>query len=83
MQINQILIRPSEGVTIIQYIDNIGKTGSVVVEGSQDPSFQAAISDAQKRLPAEEDRPDKTEIEQEIDELEYRLTQLKQSIGAA
>jgi len=33
-------------------------------------------------LPAEQDRPDKSEIEQEIEELEYRLKMLTESIGA-
>jgi hypothetical protein len=41
------------------------------------------VADAQQRLPKEQDRPNKDEIQQEIGELEYRLTQLQKSIGAA
>ena len=83
MQIDQILIRPADSVLIIQYSDSAGRSDNIVVDSAGNSNISAVISDAQKRVPSEADRPDKSEIEQEIEELEYRLAQLKKSIGEA
>jgi len=81
MEIRQIVVRPNQDKYILQYADNVGRTGSIVLEASSNTAAAALIADAEGRLPTEEDHPDKSEIEQEIEELEYRLAQLKQSIG--
>ena len=83
MQIDQILVRPKDHSLIIQYSDNVGRSNNIVSDSTGNAHVAALMTEAQSKLPAEADRPDKTEIEQEIEELEYRLKQLKQSIGQA
>ena len=83
MQIDQILVRPSQKVVIIQYSDNAGRRGNVDYDSTGNATVDSLVSDAQQRVPAERDRPDKAVIELEISELENRLKQLKQSIGIA
>jgi len=81
MQIDQILIRPVENEFVVQYSDNAGRTNNFTTTSEDNANIAAIIADAKKKLPAEADRPDKSEISQEIEELEYRLKMLKQSIG--
>jgi redox-regulated HSP33 family molecular chaperone len=81
MQINQIIVRPSESVFIIQYSDSAGRSDNIVVDSTGNSNVSGLLANAQQRLPSEQNHPDKTEITQEIGELEYRLKMLKQSIG--
>ena len=81
MQLKQIIVRPSESEVIVQYTDNLGRIGSVSYGSANHATVTAFVNDAMTRLPTEQNRPDRSDIEQEIDELEYRLQQLKQSIG--
>lgn len=81
MQVDQILIRPADNEWIVQYSDNAGRTNNFTVSSVGNASIAAIVADASNRLPTEADHPDKTEVEQEIEELEYRLQMLKQSIG--
>ena len=81
MQLKQIIVRPSESEVIVQYTDNLGKIGSVSYSSTNQATVTAFVNDARTHLPTEQNRPDRSDIEQEIDELEYRLEQLKQSIG--
>jgi hypothetical protein len=76
MQIEQILIRLEDSVVNIQYRDNAGRGGIVAVDGKTIAAVATLIAEANKRVPTEE-RPDVTLVQQEIAELEYRLTQLK------
>ena len=51
------------------------------MEAAANTQAAALIANAKVRLPTEQNCPDKGEIEQEISELEYRVRQLKLSIG--
>jgi len=82
MQVHQILIRPDDNLVVILYKDIVGNRNSLHFDSSGNAKVAAIVEECQGRLPQDEERPDKTEIEQEIDELEYRLSQLKESIGA-
>ncbi len=81
MQIDQIIVRPSEKSVILQYSDSAGRRNNVVFESTGNASVSGLVSDCEARLPSEAGRADKGEIQQEIEELEYRLKMLKQSIG--
>jgi len=81
MQIDQIIVRPSENVFIIQYSDSAGRSDNIVASSAGNANVAALVADAQQRLPSEQNNPAKDEIEQEIEELEYRLKMLKESIG--
>jgi hypothetical protein len=81
MQIHQILVRPQGNTVIIVFVDPVGRRNTMVFDSTGNATVQALIDECQQRLPPDEEHPDKSEIEQEIAELEYRLTQLKQSIG--
>jgi hypothetical protein len=82
MQIDQILVRPAENAVVIQFSDNVGRTTTIVHPSPDSGTVESLIADCRAQLPAETDHPAKSEIEQEIAELEYRLEQLKRSIGA-
>lgn len=81
MQLKQIIVRPSEHEVIVQYTDNVGRIGNVSYDSTNENTVNTLITQAQARLPTEQNRPDRSDIEQEIEELEYRLEQLHQSIG--
>ena len=83
MQIHQILIRPESNTTIILYLDVVGRRNSIVVDSKNDALFQQLVAQCKAKLPTSEDDAVKEKVEQEISELEYRLSQLKQSIGVA
>ena len=81
MQLKQIVVRPSEHKVIVQYTDNAGRLGNVVYDSTNESTVNTLITQAQARVPTEQNRPDRAEIEQEIEQLEDRLEQLRQSIG--
>ena len=88
MQIEQIILRPSEDVILVQHRDCAGRAGTVVLKTAVLDEKVAAglaafLGDCQGRLPAEPEKPPQTEVEQEIAELEYRLEHLRKSLGAA
>ncbi len=88
MQIEQIILRPSEDVILVQHRDCAGRAGTVVVKtAALDEKVAAGLAvflgDCQSRLPAEPEKPPQAEVEQEIAELEYRLEHLRKSIGQA
>ncbi len=85
MQLDQIILRPSANLVILQHSDSAGRTGSVLIDpASLDPqqaaSLAALVDLCQKRLPPEPDKPPPSEVEQEISDLEYRLEQLRKLI---
>jgi hypothetical protein len=81
MQLKQITIRPADHKVIIQYTDNAGRIGNLTFDSTNDTTVNTLISQSQARVPAEQNRPDRPQIEQEIEQLEDRLEQLRQSIG--
>ena len=83
MQIHQILIRPSDNILIIAYRDLVGRQYNLSLQVSDIATAADVVSQCQQRLPADEEHPAKEQVEQEISELEYRLEQLRQSIGVA
>lgn len=83
MTINQILVRPSENVHIIQYTDVAGRTGRIVASSANNTAIAKIIEDSQGLLPQPEDHPEKEQVELEIADLESRLTVLRESIGEA
>ena len=88
MQIDQIILRPAVNLIVLQHIDAAARTSAVLIDVAgldvpQSGAFAALVDLCQKRLPPEPDKPPLTEVEQEIVELEYRLQQLRTSIGVA
>ena len=86
MQIDQIILRPAANLIVLQHIDAAARTGAVLIDvgsldAQQSAAFAALVDLCQKRLPPEPDKPPLSEVEQEIVELEYRLQQLRASIG--
>ena len=81
MQIHAITIRPETSTVVVLYVDKIGNRDSLVFD-TTNPKVQAVIEEYRAQLPPDTENPAKEEIEQEIAELEYRLSQLKESIGA-
>ena len=81
MQLKQIIVRPSDREVIVQYTDNVGRVGSLSYDSTNQATVNTLISEATTRLPTEQNRPDRSDIEQEIEELEYRLDQSRESIG--
>jgi hypothetical protein len=82
MRIDQIILRPSANLTVLQHTDSAGRAGTVLIDApsldqTQTTALGALIDLCQKRLPPEPDKPSLTEVQQEIVELEYRLEQLK------
>src|SRR2546426_5525969 len=82
MQIDQIILRPSANLIVLQHTDSAGRTGAVLIDPIsldelQTAALTALIDLCQKRLPPEPDKPPLTEVQQEIVELEYRLEQLR------
>jgi len=81
MEIYQINIKPRDNTHVIKYYDITGKSNTIVGANDEVPGIAQLMEASKAKLPTPEDNPAKTEIEQEIEELEYRLSQLKQSIG--
>lgn len=81
MQLKQIIVRPSEHKVVVQYADNLGRIGNLSYDSTNETTVNTLIAQAQARMPTEENRPDRSEIEQEIQNLETRIAQLRESIG--
>ena len=81
MQVHQIVIRPTENMVFVLYEDIVGRKETLSFESAGNSHVAALVAECQAKLPPDNQHPAKSEIEQEIDELEYRLSQLKQSIG--
>ena len=86
MQIEQIILRPSANLIVLQHTDRAGRTGAVLIDPSsldapQTVAFAALVDLCQKRLPPEPDKPPPSKVEQEIADLEYRLEQLRKSMA--
>ena len=82
MQIHQILVRPRENTVVILYDDAVGSRHSVIVDSSGNATVSALVAFCEQRLPADNSDPAKARIQQEIAELESRLTDLRNAIGA-
>src|SRR5438309_1788283 len=85
MQLDQIILRPSANLILLQHSDSAGRTGAVLIDPAsldepQSASLAALVDLCQKRLPPEPDKPPPSEVEQEIADLEYRLEQLRKSL---
>jgi hypothetical protein len=85
MQIEQIILRPSTNLIMLQHTDSAGHTGAVLIDPAsldemQTASLATLVDLCQKRLPPEPDKPPPSEVEQEIADLEYRLEQLRKSL---
>jgi len=81
MQIHQILVRPDQNRVTVVYVDSAGRRNTLAFDSTNIAAVQTVIADCQARLPADTDHPDKAEIQQEIQSLEARVAQLKESIG--
>jgi hypothetical protein len=81
MQIHQVLVRPHEKTVIILYVDVVGRRNSIVLDLNSMNTAQTLLAECQQKLPPDNQNPAKSQVEQEIGELEYRLSQLRQSIG--
>ena len=86
MQLDQIILRPLADVILLQHLDSAGRSGSTVIasvslDAKQTEALATFLAVCRDRLPPEPDKPPRTEIEQEIAELEYRLEHLRKSIG--
>jgi len=86
MKLEQIILRPSADVILVQHTDSAGRSGVTAVPPvSMDVPQLAALATLlalfRARLPLEPDKPPRGEVEQEIEELEYRLEHLRKSIG--
>jgi len=82
MQIHAIAIRPQDNTVILLCEDKLGNRESRLFDASN-PKVQSVIEEFQQYVPSDTENPAKEEIEQEISELEYRLAQLKESIGTS
>ena len=68
---------------IILYVDRAARRNSIVVDTTGNGVIQQLVEQCETHVPSDEENPAKPEIQQEISALESRITQLKQSIGAA
>src|SRR5437763_15012295 len=85
MQIDQIILRPSANLIVLQHSDSASRAGAVLIDPASLDAAQAAalaalVDFCQKRLPREPDKPPPSEVEQEIADLEYRLEQLRKLV---
>ncbi len=81
MQIHQLLVRPSENLVVVLYLDVVGRKDSVTFEIGDNQAVKSFIAECEGHLPPPSESPAKSEVEQEIAELEYRVRMLKESIG--
>jgi hypothetical protein len=86
MRLDQIILRPSADVILLQHSDNLGGSGvTPLAPASLDTKQAEALANflavCRERLPPDPEKPPRTEIEQEIAELEYRLEHLRKSLG--
>lgn len=83
MQVHQVVIRPQGDSVIVLYVDQTGQRYPLNLAMGDVPAAATAVQQCQSHLPSDAEHPAKAEIQTEITELEKRITQLKQSIGAA
>ena len=86
MQLDQIILRTAADLILLQHTDSAGRTGAVLIDPAtlddpQSAALAALVDLCQKRLPPEPDKPPPSEVEQEIADLEYRLEQLRKTLG--
>ncbi len=86
MQVESIVMRYGDGLVMVNHRDNAGRDGVTCLVVDELPAeaaahVQAVMDLAVSRLPAEPESPELTEIEMEIQELEYRLTQLRRVVA--
>jgi len=82
MRIDQIILRPESDTILIQHTDSAGRSavtvfGAGVFSAAQTQALAMVLTVCAKQLPPEPDSPVRTEVEQEIEELEYRLRMLR------
>ena len=88
MQLDQIILRPSAEVILLQHTDSAGRSAVTPLalaafDAKQTESKATFLALCRDRLPPESDKPPRTEVEQEIVELEYRLEHLRKSLEPA
>jgi hypothetical protein len=83
MQIHQILVRPEDQKMIILYLDLAGRRNSIVVDTTGNSVVEQLVTQCEAKIPPDVDNPAKPQIQQEITDLEARITKLKQSIGVS
>ena len=88
MQLDQIILRPTADLILLQHTDSAGRSGSTVIpppslDAKQAEALASFLALCRDRLPPEPDHPGRAELEQEIAELEYRLEQLRKSLQPA
>ena len=76
MQIEQIILRPSANLIVLQHTDSAGRTGAVLIDPAsldetQTTSLAALVDLCQKRLPPEPDKSFPPWVEPEIADLEF------------
>lgn len=82
MQLDQILVRPSDSIVIIQYTDSAGRSGTTTSDLGGNATASKLVEDSKAQVPAEDtNRPEKAAIEQEISQLEAQIAKLRKSIG--
>jgi hypothetical protein len=81
MQLDQIIIKPGTNKMILQYSDEASRGNSLVVDVAGNNSVAAVVTEAQQRLPTPQNRPDREQIQKEIQILEARVEAMKESIG--
>ena len=86
MQLDQIILRPSADVILLQHSDSAGRSAVTPVapaslDAKQGEALKTFLAACLARLPSEPDKPPPCEVEQEIAELEYRLEHLRKSFG--
>lgn len=81
MEIHQILVRPDQKRVTVVYVDAAGRRNTLAFDSTGNAAVQTLVADCQSRLPDDTEHPDKPQIEKEIQDLETRITQLRESIG--
>ena len=88
MQLDQIILRPAVDLILLQHTDSAGRSGVTVIpsaslDAKQTEALATFLALCRDRLPPEPENPPRTEVEQEIAELEYRLEHLRKSLDPA
>ena len=88
MQLDQIILRPSADVILLQHTDSAGRSAvtplaPASLDAKQAEALATFLALCRDRLPPEPDKPPRNEVEQEIAELEYRLEHLRKSLDPA
>src|ERR1041385_2127133 len=88
MQLDQIILRPTADLILLQHTDSAGRSGSTVIpppslDAKQAEALASFLALCRDRLPPEPDHPARAELEQEIAELEYRLGPLGEALQPA